>query len=443
MDSAVLLEEFEALHPRSIDLSLDRVHRLAEALGNPEQALPRVVHVAGTNGKGSVIAFLEAMLRADGRRVHVFNSPHLISFNERIRLGNADGCKPVCEKKLLDVLQRANVANAGLPITFFEITTLAAFLAFSETPADYLLLETGLGGRLDATNIISKPELCIITPVSVDHTSFLGNTLSEIAYEKAGILKPGIPCILSPQKIDAYEVIESRAEDIACELISAGRNWDVYEQTGRLIFQDNNSLQDLPLPKLVGRHQVENAGTAIAAFKYLTRGHTRETSIEHGLLNAKWPGRLELLEPGALHEMVRPGTEIWIDGGHNPAAGQVIARSLAELEDRVSKPLLLVVGMMSNKDVAEFIEGFGGLAEFVAAVSIPGNENSHPAQTIAQISAHAGLSSEAFESLSKALKACDNRNTQPARILICGSLYLAGHALGQHRATDHENNSIK
>ncbi|MGI9570860.1 MAG: bifunctional folylpolyglutamate synthase/dihydrofolate synthase, partial [Desulfobulbia bacterium] len=422
----------ESLHPRSIDLSLDRVYRLAELLGHPETALPEVVHVAGTNGKGSVIAFLEAMLRAEGNKVHVFNSPHLLKFHERIRLDGSQGSQPISEENLIEVLQRAHAANAGLPITFFEITTLAAFLAFSENPAEYLLLETGLGGRLDATNIVTNPKLTIITPVSIDHTSFLGNSILQIAAEKAGILKQGIPCVLSPQNIEAYDVIASKAEQLSCRLIAAGRDWDVYEQAGRLIYQEENSLQDLPLPRLVGRHQLENAGTAISAFKYLSKSPTSDHSIEQGLLLAKWPGRLELLELGALHKLVCPGTEIWVDGGHNPAAGQVIARSLAELEDRAPKPLQLIVGMMNNKNVSEFVEGFDGLAEFVATIPITGTENSHPAQTIAEISSNAGLNSRAFGSLEEALKACNCQNSGPVRILICGSLYLAGGALRLH-----------
>ncbi|MCG8561031.1 MAG: bifunctional folylpolyglutamate synthase/dihydrofolate synthase, partial [Hyphomicrobiales bacterium] len=259
-DSGLLLARMLELHPKLIDLSLGRVEQLLEALGNPHLAVPPVIHIAGTNGKGSVVAFLKAMLEAAGHRVHTFISPHLISFHERIALAGPDGAQPIGEAALVDVLQRAEAANEGRPITFFEITTAAAFLAFSETPADFLILETGLGGRLDATNVVPQPALTVLTSISMDHMSYLGETIAEIADEKAGILKPGVPCVVARQDPLALSRIEKRAEEIDAPLIAAGRDWDAYEQHGRLIYQTTTALVDLPLPRLAGRHQIDNAG---------------------------------------------------------------------------------------------------------------------------------------------------------------------------------------
>ncbi len=267
--SDTLLERLKELHPQSIDLSLGRIERLLAALGHPEQKLPPVVHVAGTNGKGSFLAFTRAIAEALGKRVHVYTSPHLVHFHERIVLAGPHGSAPIAEDLLVDCLARAEAANGGELITLFEITTAAAFLAFAEIPADFLLLETGLGGRLDATNVVAKPILTSITPISIDHVSFLGDTLTEIAGEKAGILKPGVPCVVGRQEQEAFQVIERRAEQVGAPLHVAGRDFDMYEQHGRLVFQTPTRLLDLPLPRLNGRHQIDNAGTAIAASSLL------------------------------------------------------------------------------------------------------------------------------------------------------------------------------
>jgi dihydrofolate synthase/folylpolyglutamate synthase len=426
---ADILTRFERLHPKSIDLSLDRVHRLLEALGDPHEKLPPVIHVAGTNGKGSVIAYLRAILEAAGRRVHVFTSPHLRRFNERVQLAGKNGARPIGDAALLDVLMRAEAANADQPITFFEITTAAAFLAFAETPADYVILETGLGGRLDATNVIAKPKLTAITPISIDHTSFLGETLAAIAAEKAGILKKGVPCIVSQQADEVMAVIEQRAHELKAPLMTAGQQWDAYEQHGRLVFQDGRELLDLPLPRLNGSHQIGNAGTAIAITRALEDAGLDESHLAQGLSRASWPGRLELLSQGPLHEHAPLSSEIWLDGGHNPGAAEVLARAMADLEDRVPRPLFLIVGMMSTKDAPRFLDYFENLASFVVTVAIPGQPNAYTSDELCAIARHKGFVAEPADSMEEALELCAQEAEDPVRILITGSLYLAGHIL--------------
>ena len=427
--TAQLLLKFEHLHPRSIDLSLERILRLLAALDNPHRAIAPVIHVAGTNGKGSVVAFLRAILESAGRRVHVFTSPHLRDFNERIVLGAAGGAKPIGERALFNVLTRAEQANAGEPITFFEITSAAAFLAFAESPADVVLLETGLGGRLDATNVIEKPMLTVITPVSIDHTAFLGDTLEAIAGEKAGILKAGVPCVVSRQTDAALGVIKEKAFQLGAPLIIAGEQWDSYEQHGRLVFQDGRELLDLPLPRLAGRHQIDNAGTAVAAARAVRGVRLGERHLAAGLTSAVWPARLERLVSGPLHEFASPGSEIWLDGGHNAAAGEVLARAMADLEDRVPRPLHLIVGMMSTKDAAGFLDHFQDIAALVATIGIPGQPNAYTAQELCAMARHKGFFAEPAGGLRQALELTQREANGPVRILITGSLYLAGSVL--------------
>jgi dihydrofolate synthase/folylpolyglutamate synthase len=427
--TAELLLKFQHMHPRSIDLSLDRILRLLNRLGDPHKAIAPAIHVAGTNGKGSVVAFLRAMLESAGLRVHVFTSPHLRHFNERIVLGGEGGGTTIGERALLDVLMRAEAANEGQPITFFEITSAAAFLAFAENQADIVLLETGLGGRLDATNVIEKPLLTVITPISIDHTSFLGDTIEQIAGEKAGILKPGAPCVVSHQVDTALATIRSRAGKIGAPLIVGGEAWDAYEQHGRLVFQDGRELVDLPLPRLTGRHQIENAGTAVAAARALEGLDLTEQHLANGLTSAIWPARLERLGNGPLHEFLSPGSEIWLDGGHNPAAGEVLARAMADLEDRVPRPLHLIVGMMSTKDAAGFLENFQDIAAFVSTVGIPCQSNAYTAEELCAMAHYLGFSAEPASDLRRALELSRQEAHGPVRVLITGSLYLAGTVL--------------
>ncbi len=431
-NSGTMLARLETLHPKEIDLSLGRVRRLAERLGNPQDRLPPIVHVAGTNGKGSVIAFLEAMLQAAGKQVHTFTSPHLMNFHERIRLAGPSGAELISEDVLFDVLKRVEEVNQGEPITYFEITTLAAFVAFSEAQADVLLLETGLGGRLDATNIIRHPALTVITPISIDHTRFLGKELKEIAREKAGILKTGVPCVVARQSRSARIEIENCAQRLDVPLIVAGQDWDAFEQEGRMIYQNAEALLDLPLPRLQGRHQIENAATAISAARHLDFVQLSERHIEKGLVNAVWPGRLDRLGPGRLYSFVEEGSEIWLDGGHNPGAANVLAQFMAELEERVPRPLHLVCGMMVGKDAAAFFQPFQGLAECVFTITIPGQKNACSAETLAQIAQEAGLDATPSEDLVQALVESRNWAGEPVRILICGSLYMTGHVYLAH-----------
>jgi dihydrofolate synthase/folylpolyglutamate synthase len=416
-----LLADLKELHPKLIDLSLGRVERLLAKLGSPHQKLPPVVHVAGTNGKGSVTAYLKSILQAGGHRVHVYTSPHLVRFHERIELAGPDGkARPIAEDQLVDVLSRTQAVNDGDDITQFEITTAAAFLAFSEHPADVLLLEVGLGGRLDATNVIPKPALTVITSISLDHADKLGDTLEKIAREKAGILKRGVRCVVAQQDDEVLDVIRSEAGRVHADLIAWGERFDAYEQRGRLIVQREDELLDLPMPGLIGRHQVINAATAVVAAMEFA-GTTLDLGyIERGLASVSWP----------LPEMLKPGSELWLDGGHNPAAGAVIAQTLADLEERAPKPLYLIVGMMALKDAAGFLSPFRGLARHVVTVPIPGaHEATHAPEVLVDAAREVQLSAESSSSVDQALRRLEQLHPGPKRILICGSLYLAGHVL--------------
>jgi len=427
-----LLARFEKLHPKSIDLSLGRVERLLHALGNPHRRVPPAVHVAGTNGKGSTVAFLKGIVEAAGYRTHAFISPHLRRFHERIMLAGPAGARPIGERHLAEILSRAEAANGGEPITFFEITTAAAFLAFAENPANIVLIETGLGGRLDATNVIDEPLATVLTPISLDHCGFLGDTIEAIAREKAGILKPGRPVIVSKQAGSALAVIEARAQALGSPVIAANKTWDVFEQHGRLIFQDEDCLLDLPLPRLFGRHQLENAGTAIAAARRLEGFQISAEAIAKGLTAAVWPARLERLSLGKLHDLAPPDSEIWVDGGHNPAAGEVVARALADLEERVPSPIHLIVGMLSTKDAGGFLRHFHGLTELAATIEIPGQVNAYKAEDLAFIAQKEGITAGPADSLEAAFARSRKLARGPVRIMVTGSLYLAGQVLDVH-----------
>ncbi|HML43359.1 bifunctional folylpolyglutamate synthase/dihydrofolate synthase [Hyphomicrobium zavarzinii] len=442
LTSDQLLADMKLLHPKLIDLSLGRVERLLAKLGNPHKSLPPVIHIAGTNGKGSVTAYLKAMLTAAGKRVHVYTSPHLVRFHERIELASAPGLtQPIAEADLVDVLSRTQAVNSGDDITQFEITTAAAFLAFAEHPADIVLLEVGLGGRLDATNVIAKPTLTVITPISLDHAEKLGGTIESIATEKAGILKRGVECIVSQQEDSVHEVIAREATRVGANLFVWGQNFDAYEQRGRLIVQKSDHLLDLPLPALIGRHQIINAGTAVAAALELKDVVLDEASIERGLVNARWPARMQRIDSGPLPSLLKPGSELWLDGGHNPAAGLVIAQSLADLEERAPKPLYLVVGMLGLKDAPGFLGPFRGLARHVVGVPIPGaHEAPFSPDALADAARSVSLSAEAAPSVEAALKRIEAIDAGPKRILITGSLYLAGHVLALQEGVEPQAN---
>ncbi|MDX2258508.1 MAG: folylpolyglutamate synthase/dihydrofolate synthase family protein [Hyphomicrobiaceae bacterium] len=430
--STELLAELKLLHPKLIDLSLGRIERLLAKLGDPQHRLPAVVHVAGTNGKGSTTAFLRAMLEAGGARVHVYTSPHLVRFHERIVLARGGGVSaPIGEAHLVDVLTRTRAANDGDDITQFEITTAAAFVAFAETPADVLLLEVGLGGRLDATNVVDQPALTIITPVSLDHAEKLGGTIAEIAGEKAGILKRGVPAIIAQQVGEALDVIETRAQQVGAPVSLWGRDFDAYQQRGRLLVAKADSLLlDLPMPALIGPHQIVNAGTAVVAALELARFGIDETAIAAGLQRTEWPARLQRLSRGPLPGLLAAGSELWLDGGHNPAAGIVLARAMADLGERAERPLYLVCGMMGLKDARGFLAPFAGLAKRVWCVPIPGaHEAPFAPEALAAAARETGLPATSVAGVEAALAAIEAYDPGLKRVLICGSLYLAGHVL--------------
>jgi dihydrofolate synthase/folylpolyglutamate synthase len=419
-----------ALHPKRIDLTLERMWRILDALDHPERRLPPVIHVAGTNGKGSTVAFLRAILEAAGLRVHAYTSPHLVRFNERFRLGAAAKAGRLAnDRELADALAECERANAGAPITVFEITTAAGLLLFARHPADILLLEVGLGGRLDATNVIERPLATVVTPVSLDHREFLGDSVGLIAAEKAGIFKPEVPAIVAAQPREALAVIERQAARVRAPIRIAGEDWTATEERGRLVYQDDAGLLDLPAPKLNGRHQFENAGLAIAALRAIDKLALAPAAFE-GIAKAEWPARMQRLASGRLAALVPPGGELWLDGGHNPDGGRVIANALADLEERVSRPLVLIVGMLANKDSAGFLRNFAGLARRVVTVPIPDQENASPAAALAEAARAIGLPAQESSDLETALAAIASFDPEERpRILITGSLYLAGAAL--------------
>jgi dihydrofolate synthase/folylpolyglutamate synthase len=425
--SDAILNRLLSLHPKIIDLSLERMERILARLGNPERSLPPVIHVAGTNGKGSTVAYLKSILEQAGLKVHCYTSPHLVKFHERIYVAG----ETIAEEKLSALLEECEAANGDSPITFFEITTAAAFLAFARTAADFLILEVGLGGRLDATNVIAKPALSVITTIDYDHQQYLGNTLTAIAHEKAGILKKGVPAIVGMQPDEARAEIERVAEKMGSPLRIANQDWQSFEQHGRLVFQDESGLLDLSLPHLKGRHQVDNAGNAIAAIRLLDDNRVSEMHIERGLKSATWPARMQRLGAGTLTSLLPGDAELWLDGGHNPSAGRAIARAFSDINDRHSRPLVLIWGMLNTKDAGSFIEPFAGLAQRVVTIAIPGEPNAVSAEELADIARSRNLPAEAAPSLTKALGQALLTTPAP-RILICGSLYLAGHVLSVH-----------
>ena len=428
MDSLnALLSRLFTLHRNTIELSLGRIERLLAALGSPEARLPPVIHVAGTNGKGSTIAFMRAILEAAGKRVHVYTSPHLVRFHERIRLGT-DG-RLVGDSELFAALTACESANAGQPITFFEVTTAAAFKLFSEHPADYLLLETGLGGRYDATNVIARPAATVITPISIDHPEFLGSTVDKIAYEKAGIFKPDTLAILSTQEDAALAVLDREARRIGAQVIAGGRDYNAWEENGRLVFEDARGLLDLPTPHLIGRHQHQNAATAIAALRAI-EPHLAPCAFEDGIIGAQWPARLQNLAKGHVGAIAPEGSEIWLDGGHNEDAGRVLAQSMAELEDKRQRPLVIICGSLASKDTGAFLRAFKGLAQEVVAVPVNADQYAKPAAEVAAAATANGIPAASCGSVKAALAYLAARNwPAPPRILITGSLYLAGEVL--------------
>ncbi|MEX1234684.1 MAG: folylpolyglutamate synthase/dihydrofolate synthase family protein [Roseovarius sp.] len=418
--SDVILERMMALHPKIIDLTLDRVWRLLGALGDPQNDLPPVIHIAGTNGKGSTQAMIRAGLEAAGHSVHAYTSPHLARFHERIRLAG----QLITEDALSAVLDECYSANGAGSITYFEITTCAALLAMARTPADFTLLEVGLGGRLDATNVVARPALTIITPISIDHEQYLGNTLAKIAFEKAGIIKRGVPCVVGPQADEAMDVIEEVADLHGAPLVAHGQQWHVSAERGRMIYQDESGLLDLPLPNLPGAHQIENAGAALAALRHLAMG---EVAADAAVARAEWPARMQRLDRGTLADAA-PHAELWLDGGHNASAGAALGRHLASLP---SRPTHLICGMLNTKDITGYLRPLAAQACSLTALSIPGEANTLPAEVTAAAASAAGMEAHVAPDLRSALDRII-ADEPGARVLICGSLYLAGHVLREN-----------
>ncbi len=427
--SDVVLDRLMSLHPKVIDLTLGRVERLLARLGHPEDAMPPVVHVSGTNGKGSVIAFMRAALEAAGKRVHVYTSPHLVWFHERIRLAG----ELITDEALTELLEECERVNGGDPITFFEITTCAAFLAFARTPADILILETGLGGRLDATNLVDRPALTVITEISLDHQQFLGDTLQEIAFEKAGILKPGVPCVLARQAPEVEAVILRRAEELNVPVTREGADWHAAPLAGGFTIRKDGEEQYLPAPGLPGAHQIHNAAVAVQALAVVPGFDIAGPHVARGLQMVQWPARFQRLYAGPLVDILPEGWELWLDGGHNAAAAHAIAdeaRDWSRSGD--ARPLHLIFGMLNSKQPAAFLAPLGEVAASVTTVEIPGEENTLGADDLARVAQESGHVAKAAPGVATALRDLVDGADSPARVLICGSLYLAGGVLAEN-----------
>ncbi|MES2294660.1 MAG: folylpolyglutamate synthase/dihydrofolate synthase family protein [Pseudomonadota bacterium] len=436
--SSAILDRLLALHPKKIDLVLDRMLRLLGDLGNPQLKLPPVIHIAGTNGKGSACAFSRAMLEAQGLKVHMHISPHLVRFHERIRIAG----ELISEEELCAVLEEVERVNDGAPITFFEITGAAMFLAFSRHPADAMVLEVGLGGKYDATNVVPKPAMTIVQPVGLDHVEFLGNDIAAIAGEKAGIIRPGVPVVIGPQDEIAREVILRRADKVSAPAFVFGQDFFGRQEHGRMVYEDGTGLLDLPLPRLIGRHQIDNAAVAIAGLRHAMREGQlldwgADAAVEKGLRTVDWPGRLQHLSHGPLVAQAPADSEIWLDGGHNPHCAAAVSRAIADLDEKVDRPLYLICAMLKTKDAEGFLSAFKGLARHVVTVSIPGEAASMGAGALYDAARAAGLDAAPAEDLEDAILqigawARAHPKEPPPRILICGSLYLAGAVLTEN-----------
>lgn len=420
------------LHPKGFDLSLERVTRLLDVLGNPHLKLAPVIHIAGTNGKGSASAFCRAILEAAGLCVHVHTSPHLVRWHERYRMGAKGGGELVEDQAFAQALRRVAKANDGRKITVFEILTAVGFLLFSEHPADAVIMEVGLGGRFDATNVIQNPAVSLIMPVSMDHEAYLGDSVEKIAMEKAGIMKLGRPVVIGQQPFqNAKDVLTELAKRSGGPLSVYGQDFLAFEEHGRMVYQDETGLMDLPLPSLVGRHQIANAAAAIKAVRMAGFDVTDE-AIERSMSIAAWPARMQRLKHGELVDIAPRGAEIWLDGGHNPGAGIVIAEALAGRDEASERPLFMITGMINTKDSKGYFEAFEGLVKHVYTVPVAGSDAGVAPEMLALSAQNAGLSAEPVSSVANALALLrenfDPDETAP-RILIGGSLYLAGEVL--------------
>ncbi|MGE0503285.1 MAG: folylpolyglutamate synthase/dihydrofolate synthase family protein [Rhizobiaceae bacterium] len=429
------IERLMALHPKGYDLSLDRIRRLLERLDNPQDRLPPVIHIAGTNGKGSAAAFSRALLEAAGMLVHVHTSPHLVNWHERYRMAAEGGGKLVADDLLADAIARVAEANQGQQITVFEILTAAGFVLFSEHPADASIIEVGLGGRFDATNVIARPAATVIMPISLDHEAHLGDRVELIAAEKAGIVKPGVPLVIGAQESDAARaVLIETAERLGAPFLVYGQDFLAHEEHGRVVYQDDDGLMDLRLPRLPGRHQYANAAAAIATVKAAGFPVTARTA-DRAMLEVTWPGRMQRLTAGRLVDLGPAGAEVWIDGGHNPGAAMVVAEALTELEEKRPRPLFLIAGMINTKDQTGYFRAFQGMVRHVFTVPVNASDAGVSNDELATRALDAGLSAEPIASVSNALMLLRDTwdPSEPApRILIGGSLYLMGAVLAEN-----------
>ena len=424
LQSDVIVERLHRLHPSLIDLSLNRIFGLLDRLENPHNELPSPVHVAGTNGKGSYLAFMQSICEAAGLVVHKYTSPHLVNFGERIIVAG----KPLSEEELVDLLKECESANGGREITFFEVSTAAAFLAFSRTKADVTLIETGLGGRFDATNVIQKPALTAITPVSMDHMRFLGNTLDAIASEKAGILKPSVASIIGPQDPTAMEIIEKRANEIGAPLLRQGSEWNITDDFSGLHLNHREKTLALPYPGLPGLHQHLNAGQAVVSILELFGSQIDRDAISTGLQRAEWPGRLQKLSKGNLISFIPKGWELWIDGGHNQAAAEAILNFVEVWSD---SPLIIIFGSLNSRNPRDFLEILAPVTKLAVCITIPGEKSALQARDCCLAAQSVGIEAIETTSIKSALKKAAHHGTK-GKILVCGSLYLAGAVLAEN-----------
>ena len=443
MSAEAAIEKLLAIHPKGFDLSLGRISKLLDKLGNPHRSIPPVFHIAGTNGKGSTAAFLRAIIEAGGKTTHVHTSPHLVNWHERYRLGHRSGGKLVSDKKLEAAITKAVNANAGKPVTVFEIMSAVAFLLFSENKADFSIIEVGLGGRFDATNVIEHPLVSIITPIGLDHQSFLGETLEKITFEKAGIIKSGTAVIIGPQADNVRQVLERIAVERGCKSYIFRQDYDGYEQRGRFVYQDEFGLLDLPLPNLRGAHQLSNAATAIAATRVVGQGFANEV-YETAMSRVDWPGRLERLKPGKLlrqfAKSARDNLDIWVDGGHNPQAGEMLSYELSKMQEQDCMPLVMICGMLTTKDPSGFFDHFTGKVDRLITVPVTQSDSAFSPEELAKFATQSKLNSQSAAGIESALGIVANEFTQkaagapgaPVRVIICGSLYLVGEVLGKN-----------
>lgn len=416
LSSQQLLKDVAKLHIKDIDLGLERFQTLLMRLGQPHENLPPVIHVAGTNGKGSTIAYLQSIFEEAGYSVHTFTSPHLVNVHESITLAG----QHIDEETFSSLLQEVITANAGAALTVFEAISAVAFLAFSRTKGHIVLLETGMGGAGDTTNVVKHPILCAITPISVDHSEFLGKTLTEIASHKAGIIKRDVPCVIAKQDSEVYQVIRDRSKALKAPLYRQGRDWFV-KRTGRqMIFEGWDGDYAWPLPALAGEHQVDNAGLALACLEVLKGQHSlHDETIRHGLQHAYWPGRLEQVNA---NDFLSPAWQLWLDGGHNESAAKALRQQIKKWND---KPLYVICGMMKRKDSKAFFKEIGGLADHVYTVPIPDKDSKKPEKLANQVQ-DVGGQATACEDIELALNLIKAERKIAGRVLICGSLYLLG-----------------